>query len=93
MCIVLLIVFIILFIFALDDKNFGLAILCASGIIITLGIVLSNIDQKLMKKPKEYSSSKYNLEYRIVTIEEHGVEKKDTIYILTNKELIENPNQ
>ena len=36
---------------------------------------------------KEYSSSEYNLEYKIVTIEEYGIEKKDTIYVLTRKDL------
>lgn len=35
----------------------------------------------------DYPASEYILEYKIVTIEEYGIEKKDTIYVLTRKDL------
>lgn len=50
-------------------------------------ISLINVIDEFKQLSMEYSSSEYNLEYKIVTIEEYGIEKKDTIYVLTRKDL------
>lgn len=79
----LLIAFIITFIFALWSDSIILGIFSILLIIISLINVIDEFKQLSM----EYSSSEYNLEYKIVTIEEYGIEKKDTIYVLTRKDL------
>lgn len=79
----LLIAFIITFIFALWSDSIILGIFSILLIIISLINVFDEFKQLSM----EYSSSEYNLEYKIVTIEEYGIEKKDTIYVLTRKDL------
>lgn len=79
----LLIAFIITFIFALWSDSIILGIFSILLIIISLINVIDEFKQMSM----EYSSSEYNLEYKIVTIEEYGIEKKDTIYVLTRKDL------
>ena len=79
----LLIAFIITFIFALWSDSIILGIFSILLIIISLINVIGEFKQMSM----EYSSSEYNLEYKIVTIEKHGIEKKDTIYVLTRKDL------
>lgn len=79
----LLIAFIITFIFALWSDSIILGIFSILLNIISLINVIDEFKQLSM----EYSSSEYNLEYKIVTIEKHGIEKKDTIYVLTRKDL------
>ena len=79
----LLIAFIIKFIFAFWSVSIILGIFSILLIIISLINVIDEFKQLSM----EYSSSEYNLEYKIVTIEEYGIEKKDTIYVLTRKDL------
>ena len=79
----LLIAFIITFIFAFWSDSIILGIFSILLIIISLINVIDEFKQLSM----EYSSSEYNLEYKIVTIEEYGIEKKDTIYVLTRKDL------
>lgn len=68
----LLIAFIITFIFALWSDSIILGIFSILLIIISLINVIDEFKQMSM----EYSSSEYNLEYKIVTIEEYGIEKK-----------------
>ena len=79
----LLIAFIITFIFALLSDSIILGIFSILLIIISL----INVTDEFKQLSMEYSSSEYNLEYKIVTIEEYGIEKKDTIYVLTRKDL------
>lgn len=68
----LLIAFIITFIFAFWSDSIILGIFSILLIIISLINVIDEFKQLSM----EYSSSEYNLEYKIVTIEEYGIEKK-----------------
>ena len=68
-----------------NDNNVFAFVAGILFLIVSIGLSIGMT--YLYVENKEYSSSEYNLEYKIVTIEEYGIEKKDTIYVLTRKDL------
>ena len=68
-----------------NDNNVFAFVVAMFFLIVSIGLSIGVTYEYV--ENKEYSSSEYNLEYKIVTIEEYGIEKKDTIYVLTRKDL------
>ena len=67
-----------------NDSNVLAFVVAMFLLIVSVGLPISAI-YSYVEKTKEYSSTKYSLKKKVITIEEDSTVKLDTIYTFTHK--------
>ena len=66
------------------DEDFGcLPIMAVFGFVISVGLFIGAIHEYYQNK--EYSSTKYELKKKVITIKENNTVKMDTVYTFKHK--------